>query len=318
MNDKPLYNIGVVSRMTGISVATLRVWERRYGFPQASRTSGGHRLYAEREIARLRWVKAQIDKGLQIAQAVRNLEHWEKSGRFPENLPQYDREPGQKTEDFSREALRDNLTTALLSHDLEAADRLLGEALPIYSLETLILDVIGPTWAEIGEAWMSGRVGTATEHLATNYLRHRLLMWQASGPPARRLRPVVLACAPGEWHEGSLLMFGVLLRRQGWPIAYLGQSLPLPDLARFVKEIRPLAVVLVAMAEEPARALTEWPRWLPEAYSNNRPLIGFGGRIFTLQPEWRTKVPGVFLGPSLSEGVSKLDALLREITGVLA
>ncbi len=317
MNDEPLYNIGVVSRMTGISVATLRVWERRYGFPNASRTPGGHRLYTEREIARLRWVKAQTDKGLHIGQAIRNLEHLEKSGHFPESLPQHDRESGQKAEGFSREALRDNLTTALLSHDLETADRLLGEALPIYPLEALILDVIGPTWAEIGEAWMSGRISVATEHLATSYLRHRLLMWLASGPPARRLRPVVLACAPGEWHEGSLLMFGVLLRRQGWPIAYLGQSLPLPDLARFVKEIRPLAVVLVAMTEEPARALTEWPRWLPEAHSNNRPLIGFAGRIFTLAPEWRAKVPGIFLGPSLAEGLKNLDALLREITGVL-
>ena len=299
-------------------MATLRVWERRYGFPNATRTPGGHRLYAEREIARLRWVKAQTDKGLHIGQAIRNLEHLEKNGRFPESLPQYDKVSGQQTEGFSREALRDSLTIALLSHDLEAADRLLGEAFPIYPLETLILDIMGPTWAEIGEAWMSGRIDAATEHLATNYLRHRLLMWLASGPPARQLHPIVLACAPGEWHEGSLLMFSVLLRRQGWPVAYLGQSLPLPDLARFVKEIKPVAVVLVAMTEEPARALMEWPHWLPEAYSNNRPVMSFGGRIFTLQPEWRTKVPGIFLGLSLSEGLKKLDALLREITGVLA
>jgi DNA-binding transcriptional MerR regulator len=43
-SDEPLYNIGVVTRMTGISMATLRAWERRYEFPQAQRTSGGHRL----------------------------------------------------------------------------------------------------------------------------------------------------------------------------------------------------------------------------------------------------------------------------------
>ena len=55
INDEPLYNIGVVSRMTGISMATLRAWERRYEFPDSERTAGGHRLYSENDVLRLRW-----------------------------------------------------------------------------------------------------------------------------------------------------------------------------------------------------------------------------------------------------------------------
>jgi DNA-binding transcriptional MerR regulator len=43
-NEEPLYNIGVVARMTGISMPTLRAWERRYDFPDSERTAGGHRL----------------------------------------------------------------------------------------------------------------------------------------------------------------------------------------------------------------------------------------------------------------------------------
>ena len=39
-SDEPLYNIGVVARMTGLSMATLRAWERRYDFPAAERTAG--------------------------------------------------------------------------------------------------------------------------------------------------------------------------------------------------------------------------------------------------------------------------------------
>ena len=53
VSEEPIYNIGVVARMTGIPVATLRVWERRYQFPTAERTEGGHRLYSERELVRL-------------------------------------------------------------------------------------------------------------------------------------------------------------------------------------------------------------------------------------------------------------------------
>ena len=59
-SDEPLYNIGVVSRMTGVSMATLRAWERRYNFPNSERTSGGHRLYSENDVLQLRWVKDRI------------------------------------------------------------------------------------------------------------------------------------------------------------------------------------------------------------------------------------------------------------------
>ena len=71
--DKALYNIGVVSRMTNIPAATLRIWERRYGFPESERTDGGHRLYSEKEVQRLRWVKVKIDGGMQVRQVIRAL-----------------------------------------------------------------------------------------------------------------------------------------------------------------------------------------------------------------------------------------------------
>src|SRR5512147_3135227 len=77
----PLYNIGVVSRMTGISMATLRAWERRYDFPESKRTVGGHRLFTERDIIRLRWVKQRIDAGMQTSQAIHALQHQEQTGQ---------------------------------------------------------------------------------------------------------------------------------------------------------------------------------------------------------------------------------------------
>src|SRR5512140_3830850 len=86
-SDEPLYNIGVVSRMTGISVATLRAWERRYGFPTSGRTAGGHRLYSERDMVRLRWVKVQIEQGMQTAQAIQALKRQEAGERVESLAP---------------------------------------------------------------------------------------------------------------------------------------------------------------------------------------------------------------------------------------
>ena len=322
-SEEPLYNIGVVARMTDIPVATLRVWERRYGFPSSARTSGGHRLYSEHEILRLRWVKARIDEGMQTGRAIRALEHLEHENRLGTALPnaptarmaahQHLAPPllDDHSADTSLAALRQRLSEALRAPDTQEADRLLGEGLALYPLEDLILHAIQPALEDLGEAWHQGEINVAVEHLSSNFLRHRLLMWMVTGPQPRPVSPIVLACAPDEWHEGSLLMLGVMLRRQGWPVTYLGQSLPLPDLAAYVQEAQPPAVVLVAMREESARALAEWPRWLPDAATTGQPIICFGGRIFSQDPAWRERVPGVYLGDTLQAGLGLLTQLLE-------
>jgi methanogenic corrinoid protein MtbC1 len=200
------------------------------------------------------------------------------------------------------------LAEALYQHDLTRADQLMGEMLAFYSPEEITLTVIGPVLAELGVAWAEGRIKVTDEHLASNYLRQRLLMWLVTGPPARQTRPIVLACAPGEWHEGSLLMLGVLLRRRGWPVAYLGQDVPFADLAGFIEQVQPAALVLVGMLEETARLLAGWPQWIKQ--NSDRPLVAFAGRAFVLQPELQGQVQGLYLGDSIQEGLARLEGTL--------
>ena len=309
-SDEPLYNIGIVSRMTGIPVATLRVWERRYGFPNATRTAGGHRLCSEREVMRLRWVKARVDDGMQTGQAIRALQHMEQEGRFSEITPAPVIRPAMA--DTSLMAFHQRLLDLLLENELHLADQMLGEVLTLYPLEDLILDVIAPTLHAIGQTWEDGKISVATEHLATNFLRQHLLVWMLTGPAAYdRVPPTVLSCAPDELHEGSLLIMSVLLRRRRWPVAYLGQAVPLPDLATLVYKVHAPAVVLVAMVEQTAEKLRDWPHYFPEVKETGRPVVVFGGTVFTEKPEWREKVPGIFLGESMREGIEKLDSLLH-------
>lgn len=323
--DEAIYNIGVVSRMTGIPPATLRIWERRYDFPQSERTEGKHRLYSEAEVQRLRWVKSRIDEGMQTRQAIKALESLKESGSaavqsqamvIPAATQELTvREPG---EDSYIHVLQKRLYRALLSHNTDLADPIFNEAQALYTVEQLILDLVRPTLYEIGVAWERGELKVATEHIASHYLRQRLLMWLHSGPPAYNTSPTALACAPGEWHEGGLLMIGVLLRRRRWPIAYVGQSIPLSDLAKFAEEMTPPVIVLSATRQKSAEALLEWPKWFPDAARTGRPIIGYGGRIFNQSPEWRAKVPGVFLGATLTEGVDNLERILRNATATQA
>ena len=317
-NDEPLYNIGVVARMTGISMATLRAWERRYDFPSAKRTLGGHRLYSEKDIMQLRWVRERIEEGMQTAQSINALRHqeqtghlvysqigalWEKTGEH-EGL-----KPGEKRSFLAEQ--QDRLYDSLIHHDPTRADEILGDSLAIITPEDAIQGIIAPVINRIGEGWEAGNISIGTEHFGTNYLRQRLLMWMLSGPPAHKVPPIVLACAPGEWHEGSLLIMGALLRRRRWPIAYLGQSVPLPDLATFIRDIKPSIVVVVAMTESSATEMAQWPEWMPEVVEKGKPVMSYGGRIFVEQPVWRAKMPGIYLGSNFEDGLNAIERLAR-------
>ncbi len=322
-STEPLYNIGVVSRMTGISMATLRAWERRYDFPDSKRTLGGHRLYTEQDILRLRWVKERIDKGMQTAQSIRALHHQEETGEsiLTESAlaqgklqrEQYFVGSGKLETDghqpFFANAI-DRLIGALINRKIEEADEVLADALVLFPPEALILHLIRPVMNEIGCMWENGKINVSTEHLATNYLRQRMLMWMVSGPPPRTRSSILLACAPDEWHEGSLLIMGALLRRRQWPVLYLGQAVPLPDLAAFVEDAKPALVILIAMTEEAAQNLSSWQQYLPDTATKGTPIVCFGGLVFVEKPEWRMKVPGIYLGDTFEEGITAVEKLL--------
>jgi DNA-binding transcriptional MerR regulator len=323
-SQEPLYNIGLVSRMTGISMATLRAWERRYAFPESSRTMGGHRLYSERDILRLRWVKKHIDGGMQTSQAIHALHHQEQTGQavlteevfspapvlVGDGILSIDRSDREEKRSYLG-SIQERLLNGLINRDTQAADESIAEALAIFSPDALILNVVRPALNEIGSLWEQGKISVATEHLATNYLRQRLMMWMVGGPQTHSQHRIVLACAPDEWHEGSILILGALLRRRLWPVIYLGQAVPLPDLAGFVQEINPSLVVMVSMTQKSAENLVDWKKWLPNDAAKKLPIFGFGGRVFVEEPEWRLKIPGIYLGNSFEEGVSTIEKLLR-------
>ncbi len=68
-----LYTIGEVALLCEINPVTLRAWQRRYGLLQPQRTDGGHRLFTEEEIDRIREIKRWLDTGVQIGKVQRLL-----------------------------------------------------------------------------------------------------------------------------------------------------------------------------------------------------------------------------------------------------
>lgn len=323
--DAALLNIGAVARMTEIPEATLRVWERRYGFPQAERTPGGHRLYSHAEVARLLWVKARLEEGMQINHAVRALQRAVEDGDF--SLRAWPMQANSATDggdstgfgEALHRSLQQRLMRALVAHDIEEADQVVGDAHTSCTMEEIVLSILLPTFNAIGNAWELGEIDVATEHLATNYLRHHLLLCIRLGSPPFDVRPIVLACAPGELHEGSLLMIGALLRRLRWPVLYLGQTLPLSDLPSLIDDLRPSIVLFVAMMETPARALGELGEWIAQSsIAKGKPgaretVVAFGGRAFVENPALVERVEGVYLGDTIEAGIHELDTIMHRL-----
>ena len=75
--DVPLFNTKAVAQQTGIAAPTLRAWERRYVILSPERAHNDYRLYSERDIVIIRWLKEHIDAGMSISQAIALFRHLE-------------------------------------------------------------------------------------------------------------------------------------------------------------------------------------------------------------------------------------------------
>jgi DICT domain-containing protein len=62
--------IGELVERTGVSEGTLRVWERRHGFPVPKRLASGHRRYSESDVELVAGVLRERAAGLSLAAAI--------------------------------------------------------------------------------------------------------------------------------------------------------------------------------------------------------------------------------------------------------
>ena len=319
---KPLYNIKAIVQATGITPSTLRAWERRYDMCQPQRSESGYRLYSERDLAVIRWLKTQVDAGMSISQAVAWMDSIvdETGNKADAVLPGsgggigigelsaiQQSEPIAQIRDYP--ALQRDLLVALLEYDEGGADEALAEAFSMYTVEQIGENLVMPVLVEIGDRWRRGEVSVTAEHFASNYLLQRLSALLRAAPGGDN--PLIwVGCAPGELHEVGAMLLSVYLRRAGYSVHYFGQNLPIDGVSRDVSRVRPDMILLSASTEGTARQLGQLTTKLAES-SAQRPLIGYGGRIFNRQPDLRSDVAGVYMGASAEEAVEVVNELLR-------
>jgi methanogenic corrinoid protein MtbC1 len=289
----PLFNTKAVVQETGVSAATLRAWERRYGVPEPDRTGSNYRLYSEREIALIRWLKERVDAGLSISQAVELYRRMVDGESVKTTLPLMTNGNHQVPSFLES---RKRLVEAFLHFDEREAERLLNELFALYTIEDVLSEVIHPAMVTIGEMWHNGEIGIPTEHFASAYVERKIMALINAQPTNHDAPLIVSGCAPHEQHELGILLVSLFLRRTGLRVLYLGQNVPLVDLQAALETLRPAMLALSASTEESALALVQIGEMMMEM-ATPRPLFAFGGRAFEQSPHLVDQIPyGIHLG----------------------
>lgn len=149
-----------------------------------------------------------------------------------------------------------------------------------YDVADLVVDVLAPVQRAVGQRWLVGQASVADEHRATAALDSVLAAIELELPPTTRTSPVICVCAEGEWHAAAARMMALVMANQGWPVVFLGPSLPAADLGTLVRETDAAAV---AVSTGSVAALPGAARCVRAVAEAGRPVL-VGGHAFQAVP----------------------------------
>lgn len=231
MDDSQGLGIAAVERETGLSKDLLRIWERRYGFPQPHRDGAGDRLYPQAQVQRLRLLKRLLDLGHRPARIVPLTEAALQAllGTAQAALPSL-----AQSDPFTQ-----TLLDLVKSHRVDEFRQRLAQQVLRMGLGRAVTEWLGPMTQQVGELWMRGEWAVFEEHLYSECLQQVLRQAIQTVPLQQRQRPrVLLSTLPGEAHELGLLMAEAMLTLEGCHCQYMGVQTPVQDLVRAAEALQ--------------------------------------------------------------------------------
>ncbi|GJL77871.1 MAG: HTH-type transcriptional repressor CarH [Nitrospinaceae bacterium] len=227
--------IGELSKLTGISTHTLRIWERRYGSPVSMRLPSGHRRYPKNEVPRLRAVALALQAGKRPSKVVSaSLEELEKFLDLAHSVLGDNKNPGSIN--VSNQMLIEQWLEGVHKYCNQTLDNGFyaewGRRGPL----NFVQDCAGPFANKIGRGWECGELSISQEHFASERLNDFLgSMWRRINE--RNVGDIaVLATLPGENHSLGLQMCAVVTAITGRKIIYLGSNTPCEEIIASVSD----------------------------------------------------------------------------------
>jgi len=214
------FPIRVVARRTGITEATLRMWERRYGFPDPSRRPSGARMYSVEQVEALELIAKALELGYRAGEVV---------AKPADELAQLIAEArgSHATGEIADVA---GLMALVEAEDPPVLAQALRRALAALGIRRFVRELAEPLLVEVGERWHAGELSIRHEHFLTEAmtteLRQALALAGGAGRPL-----VMLATLPGERHGLGLQLTALYLASWGAGCRSLGVDTPPREIA---------------------------------------------------------------------------------------
>ena len=237
LDATPTHGIAVAERKTGVAQHLLRAWERRYAAIQPVRDEAGQRLYSDRDLERIRLLKAVCAGGRRIGQiaaldspALHDLARGDASDHASLAAASFGAGAiGVAGTDAERylDAALENVTR--FSGD--SAHRVLMRAAVALGPRAFIDDVAAPLLRRVGADWELGLIRPVEEHAISIAMR-RVLTWLMDALPARSRSPlIVFGTTPNQRHEFGAMLAAAATAASDYRVLYLGGDLPGDEIA---------------------------------------------------------------------------------------
>ncbi len=234
--------------MTGLSLDTVRAWERRYKVVKPERSARG-RLYDDADVLRFIQLRTAVGRGYAIGE-VATL-----SGPELQDLVASSAEPAIQAPSPQQDSVSgsriDSVLAAVETFDGALINEELGRLAALLSPADFVHQVALPLMRETGDRWHAGTLQTAHEHMVTESIRDLLGTMARLNRPGDA-QPRILGTTPaGELHDLPVLASAVLAGARGFGIAYLGPNLPAEQILFAANRIRPQVVLLGVTTPNP-------------------------------------------------------------------
>jgi MerR family transcriptional regulator, light-induced transcriptional regulator len=215
-----------VERQTGIRQATLRMWEKRYGFPQPLRDGYGNRVYPANQVAYLRATRDLLDQGFRPGKIFSGATNFEASRldelrRVPDQVPAQYQPFLSLLRQYRRPELHTRFQTLLLD----------------MGLRRFVIEFLGPLATAVGVAWNRGELPIRCERLFSEMTQSILHAKQAAARGSTEGKPtVVLATITSESHVLGIMMAEAVMASLGMDCLQLGGGVPVEEVADAARE----------------------------------------------------------------------------------
>jgi DNA-binding transcriptional MerR regulator/methanogenic corrinoid protein MtbC1 len=234
------FNINITSKLTGLSIHTLRAWEKRYNIISPKRNSAGHRVYSEKEVEVLSILNQLCSHGHNISNLKNKSLNELKSLIEISGLKHtIENEFIINDDPINAEKSLNNLLLALEAFRLDVVSHEFYNIKVKLSLKDLALNVISPLMSLVGRKVVENKLSIFQEHALSSIIKFHLGQFLYSTPRDKRnyTKTFILTTPEGDFHEFGILLAGLLCSHYGHKFYYLGPNLPAESIIHAVHSL---------------------------------------------------------------------------------